>query len=133
MQEGEPTMDLAAFLAAYIERARETKDLSFRDLERASDLNHAYIWHLAKGSKTAPSGAALQKLSDALGLDDRERDILHLLAEQPIDDALFRVMIAHRDISWEELRDASRVSNRGDRQTTEEGWLKLIEHMRELF
>lgn len=120
-------------LAGFIERVRDEKDLSFRALERASDLDHAYIWHLAKGSKTAPSEATLAKLSEALSLDERERDILQLLAEQPVDDALFKLMITRSDISWDELRDVSRVSNRGDRQTTEEGWLKLIEHMREFF
>ncbi|QSX74229.1 helix-turn-helix domain-containing protein [Lysobacter arenosi] len=120
-------------LAGFIERARDKKDLSFRKLERASDLDHAYIWHLAKGSKTSPSETTLEKLSEALSLDERERAILQLLAEQPIDDALFNLMITRRDIAWDELRDVSRVSNRGDRQTTEEGWLKLIEHMRELF
>jgi HTH-type transcriptional regulator, competence development regulator len=120
-------------LAGYIEQLRDKKDWSFRDLERASDIDHAYIWHLAKGTKTAPSEAALEKLADAFGLDERPRQVLHLLARQPVDDALFRLMITRTDISWNELRDVSRVSNRGDRQTTEEGWMKLIEHMRELF
>jgi transcriptional regulator with XRE-family HTH domain len=120
-------------LARFIERTREEKDLSFRDLEKVGDLDHAYIWHLAKGTKTSPSPETLVKLSAALRLDEREREILLLLSEQPVDDALFNLMLTRRDISWDELRDVSRVSNRGDRQTTEESWLALIKHMRDLF
>lgn len=122
-------MDLAAFIA----HARDRKDLSFRGLERESALDHGYLWHLEKGSKTAPSPDALEKLASALELSGRERDLLHLLAEQPIDDALYRLMVARLDIPWEDLRDVSRMSNRGARQTTEEGWLTLINRMREVF
>lgn len=120
-------------LAGFIKQERGEKELSFRDLDRASELDHAYIWRLEKGTKTSPSEASLEKLAGALGLDDRQRDVLYLLAEQSVDDALFNIMLSRRDIEWNLLRDVSRVSNRGKRQTTEESWLKLIERMRELF
>lgn len=120
-------------LAGFIRQVRDAKDLSFRDLEKSSDLDHAYIWHLEKGTKTSPSAASLEKLAGALTLNERERDVLFLLAEQSVDDALFGLMMSRRDIEWDDFLDTVKVSSRGERPTTEESWLRRIERLRDLF
>jgi HTH-type transcriptional regulator, competence development regulator len=117
-------------LAGFIKQVRTAKELSLRDL--SSDLDHAYIWRLEKGTKTSPSDASLEKLAQALMLNARERDILHLLAEQPVDDALFNLMVSRTDFEWDDFLDAARMSSRGERPTTEESWLRRIERLREL-
>jgi transcriptional regulator with XRE-family HTH domain len=120
-------------LAAFIAQARDRKGLSFRDLEkRADDLDHAYIWRLEKGEKGAPSVQVLQKLGAALQLDEREQQILGVLGQNPIEDALYKLMLDRRDMAWENFETAASMSFRGSRPSTEESWLKLIEMIRDI-
>ncbi|MDF3982177.1 helix-turn-helix transcriptional regulator [Luteibacter sp. PPL554] len=122
-------MELSGFLAAM----REREELSLRGLkERAADLDHAYIYRLEKGDRTAPSVEVRQKLAQALRLSEREGQVLELLAEQSVDDALYRLMLADLQTPWEDLRDAARLSFRGERPTTEEGWMKRIQMIQDL-
>jgi cyanate lyase len=122
-------MDLAAFIV----QARDRKDLSFRDLEkRADDLNHAYIWRLAKGDQAAPSQDTIKKLGVALELTERQQRIFELLVKGPIDDALYGVMESRTDIPWEDIEPVATMSFRGARPTTEDEWIKRIELTREL-
>jgi HTH-type transcriptional regulator, competence development regulator len=122
-------MDLATFIA----QERDRKSLSFRDLEkRAEDLNHAYIWRLAKGDQAAPSPETIKKLGVALELTERKQRIFALLVKASIDDALYRVMESREDISWEDIETVATMSFRGTRPTTEDEWIKRIELVREL-
>lgn len=121
-------MDLASFIAT----AREKKELSFRELERlAGDLDHAYIWRLEKGARDTPSSATVQKLSQALQLDEREHQIFELLVQTPIDDVLYQLMATRKDIPWSDFEPVATMSFRGNRPSTEEGWFKLIEMVRD--
>ena len=122
-------MELSGFLTAMRERA----DLSLRGLkERAEDLDHAYIYRLEKGARSAPSPEVRQKLSQALQLDEREQAVLEVLTEQSIDDALYRIMVNDRSLHWDDLRDAARSSFRGERPTTEEAWMRRIRMFQEM-
>lgn len=117
--------------AGFIEQKRSDKSLSFRGLEKlAEDLNHAYIWRLAKGEKEAPSPDTVQKLATALQLDERERQIFERLAQAPVDDALYRLMLDRRDIAWSDFQQVASVSFRGARPTSEADWLKLIDMLK---
>lgn len=120
-------------LAGFIEQFKNEKDLSFRDLEkRAGDLDHAYIWRLTKGDKAMPSQATIQKLSSALELDERKQQIFELLVQMPIDDSLYRLMLDRTDMPWEHFETVAKVSSRGTRRNTEEGWLQMIEIIKDL-
>jgi cyanate lyase len=120
-------MDLKTFLE------NQKKDLSFRALEkRAGDLDHAYIWHLFKGTKESPSPEAVAKLTQALDLDERHAHILVVLANAPIDDALYELMLERTDLPWEDFVPVVSMSFRGNRPTTPEGWLKVIDFVRDL-
>lgn len=122
-------MDLAGFIA----QERERKNLSFRGLEkRAGDLDHAYIWRLEKGDREMPSPATVQKLSQALQLDEREQQIFSLLVKMPIDDSLYRLITTRKDIPWSDIEPVATMSFRGNRPTTEGDWLRLIEMVRDL-
>lgn len=122
-------MELSGFLSAM----RDREELSLRGLKnRASDLDHAYIYRLEKGARSAPSADVRQKLAAALNLDERERNVLELLAEQSIDDALYRIMLSSHDIPWEDLRDTARLSFRGERPTTEDAWMKRVRMIQDL-
>ncbi|MGQ8844691.1 helix-turn-helix domain-containing protein [Serratia sp. TSA_7] len=118
-------MDLAGFIATM----RERKQLSFRDLEkRSGDLDHAYIWRLEKGDRVAPSEDVVNRLSHALELNERERNIFKLLSNSVnIENALYSLMLSRLDIPWEDFEDVATMSFRGERPDTEEAWLKRIE------
>lgn len=120
-------------LAGFIEQFKNEKGLSFRDLEkRAGDLDHAYIWRLTKGDKAMPSQATVERLSSALELDEREQKIFGLLVQIPIEDSLYRLMLDRTDMPWEHLETVAKMSSRGTRRDTEEGWLQMIEIIKDL-
>jgi cyanate lyase len=120
-------MDLKTFLE------NQKKDLSFRALEKkAGDLDHAYIWHLFKGSKESPSPETVDKLAQALELDERHAQVLGVLANGPIDDGLYELMLSRTDLTWDDFVPVVSMSFRGNRPTTPEGWLKVIDFVRDL-
>lgn len=122
-------MDLAEFIASM----RERKELSFRDMEKRADLDHAYIWRLEKGDRVAPSEDVVVRLSQALELDEREGEVFHLLAKSvTVDKALYDLMVSRVDLPWDVLEDVASMSFRGERPTTEEAWLKRINMLLEM-
>ncbi|BBJ57554.1 helix-turn-helix transcriptional regulator [Enterobacter hormaechei] len=123
-------MDLAGFIATM----RERKQLSFRDLEKKSgDIDHAYIWRLEKGDRSAPSEDVILRLSHALELNERERNIFKLLSNSVnIENSLYSLMLSRLDIPWEDFEDVATMSFRGERPNTEEAWLKRIELIQQM-
>lgn len=123
-------MDLAGFIATM----RDRKNLSFRELEkRSGDLDHAYIWRLEKGDRVAPSEDVINRLSNALDLNERERNIFKLLSNSVnIENALYSLMLSRLDIPWEDFEDVATMSFRGERPDTEEAWLKRIELIQQM-
>lgn len=113
---------------SYIAELRDQKGLSLRELEkRADDLNHVYIWRLEKGDRDAPSEATVEKLSKALELTTRERDVLALLLKADIDDTLYEVIKGDPNMAIEDVEPVATMSFRGNRPTDQAGWLKLID------
>lgn len=122
-------MELSGFLTAM--RGRE--EVSLRGLkERAEELDHTYIYRLEKGDRGSPSPEVQERLAGALRLSERERQILALLTEQSVDDALYRIMMSDLSIPWDDLRDVARLSFRGERPTTEDAWMKRIRMIQDL-
>lgn len=123
-------MDLAGFIATM----RERKQLSFRELEKKSgDIDHAYIWRLEKGDRAAPSEEVISRLSHALELNERERNIFKLLSNSvSIENTLYSLMLSRLDIPWEDFEDVATMSFRGERPDTEEAWLKRIKLIQQM-
>ncbi|MBJ8983584.1 helix-turn-helix domain-containing protein [Citrobacter freundii] len=123
-------MDLAGFIATM----RERKQLSFRELEKKSgDIDHAYIWRLEKGDRAAPSEEVISRLSHALELNERERNIFKLLSNSVnIENTLYSLMLSRLDIPWEDFEDVATMSFRGERPDTEEAWLKRIKLIQQM-
>ncbi|MES9897676.1 MAG: helix-turn-helix transcriptional regulator [Sedimenticola sp.] len=120
-------------LAEFLTQARERRGLTLRQLQdKADNLDHAYISRLEKGDKDKPSESTVKKLSKALQLNERERQIFTLLAEREIDDVLFTVMTSRPDIAWSHLEPVATMSFRGQRPTTEGDWLRMIKLIQEL-
>lgn len=123
-------MDLAGFIATM----RERNQLSFRELEKKSgDIDHAYIWRLEKGDRAAPSADIIDRLSNALELNERERKIFKLLSNSvTIENTLYSLMLSRLDIDWEDFEDVATMSFRGERPDTEEAWLKRIKLIQQM-
>lgn len=112
----------------YIAEVRERKGFSLRELEkRADDLNHVYIWRLEKGDRDAPSAETIAKLTNALELSQREREIVSLLLKSDIDDGLYALIVERPDIPMEDIEPVATMSFRGNRPSDQAGWLKLID------
>lgn len=120
-------------LAEYLTQARERRGLTLRQLQgKAENLDHAYISRLEKGDKDKPSKSTIKKLSKALRLNERERQIFALLADREIDDALYSIMVSRPDIEWSYLEPVATMSFRGERPKSEDDWLKMIKLIQEL-
>jgi hypothetical protein len=111
----------------------QKKDLGFRALGKKADaLDHAYVWHLVKGTKDSPSPETVEKLARALELDERHAQILGLLAQGPVDDPLYELMLSRTDIPWDDFVPAATTSFRGNRPATQEDWLKVVQFFQQL-
>ena len=70
-------------LGILLKKMREQRGLSFRELGRLADLDHAYIYRLETGDKEDPSADALGKLARALKAGKREVDMLQFVSQNP--------------------------------------------------
>lgn len=117
---------------AFLKIAREEQDLSFRQLEQKTDIDHAYIWRLEQGDNKNPSEEIVNKLGKELNLSKRKREIFSLLAHQEIPDPLYELMAEQSEISWDSFVSVATMSNRGKRPTNKEEWLRFVTMIDEL-
>lgn len=117
---------------AFLKIAREEQDLSFRQLEQKTDIDHAYIWRLEQGDNKNPSEEIVNKLGKELHLSKRKREIFSLLAHQEIPDPLYELMAEQSEISWDSFVSVATMSNRGKRPTNKEEWLRFVTMIDEL-
>lgn len=119
-------------LAEFIAQAREKNGLTLRQLQdKANNLDHAYISRLEKGERERPSEATIAKLAKALQLTKREHQIMALLAEREIDDNLYSLMTTRTDLAWSDLEPVATMSFRGQRPSSREDWLRIIDLLKE--
>lgn len=119
-------------LAEFIAQAREKNGLTLRQLQdKANNLDHAYISRLEKGERERPSEATIEKLAKALQLTKREHQIMALLAEREIDDNLYSLMTTRTDLAWSDLEPVATMSFRGQRPSSREDWLRIIDLLKE--
>lgn len=120
-------MDLKEFISLKREAT------SFRRLEeRVEDLNHVYIWRLAAGERTSPSPETVEKLARALELNTRDAQILALLSKTTLDNALYQLIDEHPEIPIADIEPVATMSFRGNRPTTKDDWMKVIEFVRSI-
>ena len=74
-------------LGLLLQKLREGRGLSLRDLALLADIDHAYIYRLETGDKEAPSEEVLSKLIRALKPGKREAEMLRYVAGHTDTDA----------------------------------------------
>jgi transcriptional regulator with XRE-family HTH domain len=114
-----------------LQRLREERRLSLRELGQLAEIDHAYIYRLENGEKESPSEEALNKLIRALKAPKREADMLRYLAAHPqVDPGLVEYALTDPTITIEEFSAAAGVAYRG---TGRPDHAKTIERIRRLW
>jgi len=114
-----------------LQRLREERRLSLRELGQLAEIDHAYIYRLENGEKESPSEEALNKLIRALKAPKREADMLRYLSAHPqVDSGLVEYALTDPTITIEEFSAAAGVAYRG---TGRPDHAKTIERIRRLW
>ena len=113
-----------------LQRLREERRLSLRELAQLAGIDHAYIYRLETGDKESPSEETLTKLIRALKAGKREADMLRYLAGHPlIDSGLVAYALADPTVTMEEFSSVAGVTFRGAGRPD---YPKLVERVRRI-
>lgn len=97
-----------------LQRLREVRGLSLRELGHLAEVDHAYIYRLENGEKESPSEEALTKLIRALKAPKREAEMLRYLAVHPqVEPTLIEYALKDPSITIEEFSAAAGMAYRG--------------------
>lgn len=97
-----------------LQKLREKRGLSLRELAQIAKLDHAYIYRLETGEKESPSEEALDKLIRALKPGKRDAEMLRYLAEYTRTDiGLVGYVFENEDVEFEIFASAAAAAFRG--------------------
>jgi len=117
-------------LGFLLQKLREERGLSLRELMQLAGIDHAYIYRLETGDKESPSEEVLTKLTRALKAGKREADMLRYLAQHTETDvALVAQVLSDPTVSYEIFASAAGAAFRG---TARPDYAKLIERVRKI-
>lgn len=101
-------------LGVLLKKMREQRGLSFRELGRIAELDHAYIYRLEAGDKVDPSTEALGKLTRALKASKREADMLQFVSQNPKTPAqLVELTLQDPTVSFNVFAGVAGLAHRG--------------------
>jgi transcriptional regulator with XRE-family HTH domain len=113
-----------------LQRLREQRGLSLRELGQLAGIDHAYIYRLEAGDKESPSEDILTKLVRALKGGKREADMLRYLAEHPqVDSGLVEHVLNDPTVTLEEFCSVAGMAFRGSGRPD---YAKLVERVRRI-
>jgi transcriptional regulator with XRE-family HTH domain len=117
-------------LGFLLQRLREERRLSLRELAQLGDIDHAYIYRLETGDKESPSEEVLSKLIRALKAGKREADMLRYLAKHAETDVgLVTHVLTDPTVTYEIFASVAGAAFRG---TVRPDYPKLIERVRRI-
>jgi transcriptional regulator with XRE-family HTH domain len=117
-------------LGFLLQKLREARGLSLRDLALLAGIDHAYIYRLETGDKEAPSEEVLSKLIRALKPGKREADMLRYVAGHTDTDAgLVAYVLGEPTVSMEVFSAAAGAVYRG---SVRPDYPKLIDRVRRI-
>ncbi len=103
-------------LGLLLQRLREERRLSLRELAQLAEVDHAYIHRLESGDKESPSDEVLSKLIRALKTSKREAGMLRYLAEHSdTDPSLVRHVLGDKTVTYEIFVSVAGAAFRGNR------------------
>jgi transcriptional regulator with XRE-family HTH domain len=117
-------------LGFLLQRLRDERRDSLRDVAQHADIDHAYVYRLETGGKEAPSDEVLSKLIKALKAEPREAEMLRYLAKHPeTPTGLVEHVLGDKTVTLEEFSAAAGAAFRG---TARPDYAKLIERVRRI-
>ena len=117
-------------LGFLLQKLREARGLSLRDLALLAGIDHAYIYRLETGDKEAPSEEVLSKLIRALKPGKREADMLRYVAGHTDTDAgLVAYVLGEPTVSMEVFSAAAGAVYRG---SVRPEYPKLVDRVRRI-
>jgi DNA-binding XRE family transcriptional regulator len=117
-------------LGFLLQKLREARGLSLRDLALLAGIDHAYIYRLETGDKEAPSEEVLSKLIRALKPGKREADMLRYIAGHTDTDAgLVAYVLGEPTVSMEVFSAAAGAVYRG---SVRPEYPKLVDRVRRI-
>lgn len=113
-----------------LQKLREERGLSLRELGQLAEVDHAYIYRLETGSKESPSEEVLGKLIRGLKPAKREGQMLHYLAKHTETDAsLVEEVLRDPTVTYEIFSSVAGAAFRG---AARPDYRKLIERVRRI-
>jgi HTH-type transcriptional regulator, competence development regulator len=117
-------------LGFLLQKMRESRGLSLRDLALLAGTDHAYIYRLETGDKEAPSEEVLSKLLRALKPGKREAEMLRYIASHTeTDSGLVAHVLVDPSVSIEVFTAAAGAVYRG---AARPDYAKLVERVRRI-
>ena len=117
-------------LGLLLQRLREERRLSLRELGQLAGIDHAYIYRLEAGDKESPSEEILTKLIRALKAGKRDADVLRYLAQHPqVDPGLVEHAMTDPTLNFEEFCAVAGMAFRGSGRSD---YGNLVERVRRI-
>jgi transcriptional regulator with XRE-family HTH domain len=124
-------MAVSAF-GILLQRLREDRRLSLRQLAQLTDIDHAYIYRLETGEKESPSEEVVAALIKVLKADERVAAILRFLATSPQTDwKLAEKAVTNPKFGVQDLGIAAQIRFRGAARPDPEQLLERARKLRE--
>jgi transcriptional regulator with XRE-family HTH domain len=102
-------------LGYLLQRLRDGRRDSLRDVAKLADIDHAYLYRLETGSKESPSDEVLAKLIKALKAEEREAEMLRYLAKHTeTETSLVEHVLQDKTVTFEEFSSAAGAAFRGN-------------------
>lgn len=116
-------------LGLLLQRLREERGLSLREMAQLAGVDHAYIYRLETGGKESPSEDVLSKLIRALKAGKRESEMLRYLGKHAeTDPALVTLVVEDKSVSYEIFVAVAGMAFRGSRPD----YPKLVDRVRRI-
>lgn len=124
-------MSAAVSFGKFLERLRNKRDMSLRELGSLAEVDHAYIHRLETGEKEAPSDEVLHRLTRVLKAGERKSRILRFLVSRSVDGDLIDLVLEEESIPLELFESAAQLSFRG-KPSGKEGWRQVIRQLQQI-
>ena len=124
-------MSAAISFGKFLERLRNERNMSLRELGTLAQVDHAYIHRLETGEKEAPSEEVIHRLVRFLKAGERKASILRFLVSKSVDADLVTLVLEDHRIPMEFFESAAQLSFRG-KPSGKEGWRQVIEQLQRI-
>lgn len=116
-----------------LQRLRDARGLTLREVSQLAGLDHAYVYRLETGEKGAPSDDALAGLVRALKPTKRQERLLRFLVGRNVAVGLVDASIVDEPaVALEDFESTAQMSFRGKAPSTAAEWRNMIDRVKKM-